>query len=277
MAGLLNSGYPASLQNLWTNNRLAGQIRSIERHPRGGLRLASYNLHKCVGLDGRFDPERILQVIKELDADVIALQEVDRRFGDRRGLLDLARLEGETGLSVAPVAGLRRSHGWHGNLLLYRNVKLRNLEQLSLPGLEPRGAISGDFDLAGGGSLRVVGAHLGLLRASRRKQGAVLAEHMLSAADEAVLMGDLNEWRIDASAPWFAGASGGVDGAPASFPATRPVFPLDRILSRSGVGLSSVRVHRSDLSLLASDHLPVYCDYSGPLEGGPVFASRFQC
>ena len=51
------------------------------------LRFASYNIHKAVGLDGRRDPERILTVLKEVDADVIALQEADRRFGRREGKL----------------------------------------------------------------------------------------------------------------------------------------------------------------------------------------------
>ncbi|MFM2281827.1 MAG: hypothetical protein RLZZ444_4058, partial [Pseudomonadota bacterium] len=70
--------------------------RAIERDPSRSLVVASYNVHKCVGNDGRFDPERILRVIREIDPDVIALQEADKRFGERAGLMDLPLLEHET-------------------------------------------------------------------------------------------------------------------------------------------------------------------------------------
>ena len=81
--------------------------------PASGLLVASYNVHKCVGVDGRFDPGRIAQVIREIGADIIALQEADTRFGERRGLLDLSWMERETGLCPVPVSGVARAHGWH--------------------------------------------------------------------------------------------------------------------------------------------------------------------
>ncbi len=109
-------------------------------HPQGVL-VASYNVHKCVGVDGRFDPERTGRVIREINADVIALQEADRRFGERDGLLDLARLEREAGLALVPVSGRAKAHGWHGNVVLFRRGSVRDVHQIRLPGLEPRGAI----------------------------------------------------------------------------------------------------------------------------------------
>ena len=86
----------------------------------GSAVFASYNIHKCVGSDRRFDPDRVQAVIGEIGADVIALQEADRRFGDRAGLLDLAALRARAGLVPVPVTNGHRGHGWHGNLVLVR-------------------------------------------------------------------------------------------------------------------------------------------------------------
>ena len=61
------------------------------------LSVASYNVHKCVGTDGAFDPDRILNVVLELDADIVALQEADERFGSRKGLLNLKALQEKGG------------------------------------------------------------------------------------------------------------------------------------------------------------------------------------
>jgi endonuclease/exonuclease/phosphatase family metal-dependent hydrolase len=142
----------------------------------GNVLIASYNIHKCVGADGRFDPKRTIAVLKEIDADVIALQEVDQRFGDRAGLLDLNAVERETGLIPVPVKGIRSSHGWHGNITLVRNATLVRADQLALPGGEPRGALVVDLTIPAG-QLRVIAAHLGLLRRSRARQ----VEAVLSA------------------------------------------------------------------------------------------------
>jgi endonuclease/exonuclease/phosphatase family metal-dependent hydrolase len=92
--------------------------------------VASYNIYKCLGTDGRFDPDRILSVLLELDADIIALQEADMRFDDRRGLLDLAALRLRGGYSAVTDVGLREtSHGFHGNVVLYREG--REIDQTS--------------------------------------------------------------------------------------------------------------------------------------------------
>jgi endonuclease/exonuclease/phosphatase family metal-dependent hydrolase len=102
----------------------------------GDLVIASYNIHKCVGSDGRFDPGRIAEVIQEIDADVIALQEADKRFGRRDGLLDLDAIERRTGLVPASVSASTAGHGWHGNALLYRKGDITGIERLKLPGAE---------------------------------------------------------------------------------------------------------------------------------------------
>ncbi len=79
------------------------------------MKIASYNIHKCKGVDGITRPDRIIRVIAEIHADVIALQEVDRRFGGKDGLLDLDRLARETGMRLLVQSDAPQGHGWHGN------------------------------------------------------------------------------------------------------------------------------------------------------------------
>jgi endonuclease/exonuclease/phosphatase family metal-dependent hydrolase len=224
----------------------------------GSAVFASYNIHKCVGVDRRFDPHRVQAVIGEIGADVIALQEADRRFGDRAGLLDLDALAAATGLVPAPVSSRRRGHGHHGNLVLVREGTVRRLHQINLPGLEPRGALVADLDLAVG-PVRVVAAHLGLLRHSRLLQVEALLAHAGDDTDRPVVfMGDMNEWRRERRSALmrFPPGFGPTAGVP-SFPAYFPVLALDRVLAQPGELVERVEAHDTPLARLASDHLPV--------------------
>lgn len=225
----------------------------------GELLVASYNVHKCVGLDRRFDPARTASVIAELDADVVALQEVDQRFGQRTGLLNLEAIEKHTGLVPVGVSGVRDSHGWHGNIVLARNAVVEQLSQFDLPGAEPRGALIVDLELSSG-PLRVIAAHLGLLRRSREKQiEAIMAAAESKDGRPALLVGDLNEWRLGqrSSLKKLAPKFGPLHADLASFPARFPLWSLDRILT-SPIGLvSQLEVHDTPLARIASDHLPV--------------------
>ncbi len=224
-----------------------------------GMLFASYNVHKCVGADRRFDPARVAAVIAELGADVLALQETDRRFGDRAGLLDLATIERDAGLVPVPVDNGHGGHGWHGNLVLVREGLCRDLRQVVLPGLEPRGALVADLELAAG-RVRVVAAHLGLLRHSRRLQVERLLAHAAEASEHpTVLMGDLNEWRHGrrSSLHGFAPSFGPMARGTPSFPSYFPVLALDRIIARPGRVLGRVLAHDTPLARQASDHLPI--------------------
>jgi endonuclease/exonuclease/phosphatase family metal-dependent hydrolase len=232
----------------------------MSRRTGGAALFASYNIHKCIGTDRCFDPARIAQVIAELQADVVALQEADRRFGDRAGLLDLAALERETGLKAVPVANPYGGHGWRGNLLLVRAGRVLSRGQLTLPGQEPRGALVVDLALPAG-EVRVVATHLGLLRNARRSQVRVLLAAAGAHRPErpVVLMGDLNEWRhgrrsaLQGLSPAFGPVGPGVP----SFPARRPLLALDRILAQPQQLLGRIEVHATPLARTASDHLPV--------------------
>jgi len=220
--------------------------------------VASYNIHKCVGTDGRFDPGRIAAVIAELDADVVAIQEADKRFGRRQGLLDLKALEKQTNLSLIPTSEQADGHGWHGNALLLRKGKVRDMRRLSLPSAEPRGALVVDLDLPAG-PLRLVAAHLGLLRRSRRWQ----VRSILDAIGEGprmptLLVGDFNEWRPGrkSSLHELRPVFGPLVHAHFSFPSYFPVIALDRVIGSPGL-VTAMEVHDSDLARVASDHLPL--------------------
>lgn len=239
-------------------------VPGVAPRPRPGLmRVASYNIHKCVGIDRRFDPARTAAVIAELGADLVAVQEADRRFGRRVGLMDAKALERETGLAPLPVSDLADGHGWHGNAILVRPGTPARIRRLALPGAEPRGALVAELDLPGG-RLRVVAAHLGLLRRCRARQAAAILRALAEQPeDEAplptLLLGDLNEWRPGArsSLRVFEPFFGPLAHAPASFPTRLPVLALDRILGWPRGVVSDVAVHDSALARIASDHLPL--------------------
>ncbi|MBB3310094.1 endonuclease/exonuclease/phosphatase family metal-dependent hydrolase [Rhizobium sp. BK196] len=252
---------PANILASIKNRRKRVETWSAGPAPRGeGTLIASYNVHKCVGTDRRFDPERTSRVIHEIDADVIALQEADTRFGERTGILDLPRLERETGLVPVPISGAVKAHGWHGNVVLVRKGLVHDVHQVKLPGLEPRGALVAEIELEAGGKLRIIAAHFGLLRHSRAQQAKTLVD-LISDRHEmpTILLGDLNEWRLGdrSSLNTFQMAFGPLPPAVPSFPAGLPVLALDRIIAnRKGI-ISSVEVHDTPLARMASDHLPI--------------------
>jgi endonuclease/exonuclease/phosphatase family metal-dependent hydrolase len=224
------------------------------------ISVASYNVHKCVGSDGVFDPKRVADVLLELDADIVALQEADMRFGTRAGVLDLKKLHDVSGYRALPSIGSKAaSHGWHGNVILYREGVVGKVSRLDLPGLEPRGAVVVDLALAKG-SLRVIAAHLGLLRRSRTKQVSMIVEAAQPADGHPVIvLGDMNEWRLGkrSALTMFDPHFGPMDRQVASFPAAFPLWSLDRILVSPNITVHDLEAHASPLAQLASDHLPV--------------------
>jgi endonuclease/exonuclease/phosphatase family metal-dependent hydrolase len=232
---------------------------SPARSVAGGLVAASYNVHKCVGTDKRFDPGRVATVIAELGADVLALQEADRRFGRRTGLLDLHAIERRTGLHLIPVSSTPGGHGWRGNALLVRGGRASHVRRLALPGAEPRGAIVVELDFAAG-PLRVVAAHLGLLRRHRALQAAAILAAVGDAAPmPTLLMGDLNEWRpgIASSLAVLEPLFGPFGDPVPSFPSRLPFLALDQIFGHPRALVSPPEAHDSPLARLASDHLPL--------------------
>lgn len=222
------------------------------------LTFASYNIHKGVGIDGRRDPERVIAVLRELHADVIALQEADRRFGERESVLPKALLD-DTPWRAAPVAKRARSLGWHGNaLLVRRDIDIEHAEPLDLPTLEPRGAVCAELAVAGR-RLRVVGMHLDLSGLLRRDQIRTILKYCQNCAHESptVLMGDFNQWGRSTGAFREFADGWQVPVIGNSFPSRRPIAPLDRIVHSPEWACHGAAVHHSALAVAASDHLPV--------------------
>ena len=228
----------------------------------GLIRVASYNLHKCVGLDRRRDPHRVARVLAGLAADVVAVQEIDKRLPPRPTALPREVLEAEAGLVPAPVAATAVSLGWHGNaLLLAPGWHLAQVQRLPLPGLEPRGALIADLR-GPTGPLRVVATHLGLRRRDRQRQMTqIMAALHLRPAAPTVLLGDLNEWRPQSGfAPLDPAFTVHTPGR--SFHARRPVAALDRVATGPGIAPARLGVCRSGEAGRASDHLPIWADLS---------------
>jgi len=218
-------------------------------------RIASYNIRKARGLDGRRDPGRVIDVINGLGADVITLQEADRRMGDRPTALPRDLIARATDFDMVPLAVNDVSLGWHGNaVLVRRGVKVTGFARIPLPGVEPRGAVA--VTLADGPT--VIGVHLGLLRNSRRQQLDVLRRRA-EAAENAVLIGDMNEWAkrrgFEPLTGHFALYSPGH-----SFHAARPIAALDRVALSHDLTLTDAGVDEGPLARRASDHLPIWAD-----------------
>ncbi len=228
------------------------------------IRVASYNIRKAVGLDWRRDPDRIVDVLAEIDADIVALQEADRRIGARAGVLPLDRLSQDLSYEVADISVRPDSHGWHGNVILYRrDLRLTETSRINIPVIEPRGAVSARFSVP---HLEVIGAHLGLTPGRREKQMKTLAEYARAQPHPVIVAGDLNEWKADITA---FGAHATVISPGASFHAANPRAPLDRFVLFGGVSCTSAWVHQTRLATEASDHLPVVMDVELSVPEGP--------
>lgn len=224
------------------------------------LTFASYNIHKAIGTDGRRDPERILTVLREIDADVVALQEADRRFGRRESVLPLGLLDEYTPYRAVQLNMRPDSIGWHGNaLLVRRNIEIVQADIVPLPTLEPRGAIRADL-VVDGQQLRVLGMHLDLSGLRRRQQVRSILRHIdeCGGAHPTVLMGDLNEWALHGGCLREFASGWEVLAPGRSFPSRRPIAQLDRIVISDGWRCVDAGVHHSMLAARGSDHLPVY-------------------
>jgi endonuclease/exonuclease/phosphatase family metal-dependent hydrolase len=209
------------------------------------------------------DATRVGDVLSELDADFIGLQEVDRRVEPTAGRDQLEYFANR--LKMHPIAGpnLHDHRGDFGNGLLARRPAVAHeLLDLSVSQREPRGAIDARFSLQGA-EIRVLVTHLGLARRERAEQISILRDHLAGAPmhDAVVLLGDLNEWR---PAPFtrsrLVPAPFAVSSRLRSFPSRRPLIDLDRILVWPRPMRFEARTKRGRITRVASDHLPVVAD-----------------
>jgi endonuclease/exonuclease/phosphatase family metal-dependent hydrolase len=221
-----------------------------------GIVLATYNIHRCIGTDGRLDIGRVVEVIRALDADVIALQEVEFPMGSSVGLLDMLARESR----MTPIAGptLLAESGHYGNAILTRGeVAAVRRHDLAHGEREPRGALDVDI-LCNGITLQVVATHLGLRPFERRFQIRSLLNMFRSVPPgPTALLGDFNEWL-----PWgrpvrWMHRYFGRPPTPATFPSFLPLLALDRIWVHPLRALRHIESFQTRAARTASDHLPV--------------------
>ncbi len=221
------------------------------------LTVATYNTHSGVGLDRRFDPLRIAQVVRDCNADVVALQELE--FGRGESMLDT--LATQTGYYRIAGPTFDRSDGAFGNGIVSRwPIESINHIDLSVAGREPRRAI--DVVIAApNAAFRFIATHLGLRPAERLEQATrLVALISTKPALPIILAGDINEWLRPRRALRLLQAHFNESPSRATFPSAFPLFALDRIWTTPASALIETRVFKSRLATMASDHLPLVAD-----------------
>ncbi len=224
------------------------------------VKVCSYNIRKSLGTDRKRNPDRIMKILAEVDADVIAVQEVDMRFGTRVSTLSPDQIIDQTDYMPVRFGIREQSLGWHGNaILVKKGIEVVDQQRIELPAFEPRGAILADIKVDGR-VLRVVGMHLGLLGNWRRRQAEAIVSYLetIEGKVPTVFMGDLNQWAPDGGClAQFAQHHNVIAPGP-SFHARRPMLQLDRIITSRDIEVEATGVHRTALARTGSDHLPVW-------------------
>lgn len=222
------------------------------------IKVASYNIRKAIGTDLTRRPLRILNVLEEIDADIVVLQEADRRFGKRQSALPAFQVEAHSDYFPVPLDVQRDSIGWHGNAILVRKtITVEHHDIIHIPYIEPRGVVMATLGI-GGKLLSIFGMHLDLSGLWRTRQANVIADLAKEQHHPTILTGDLNEWRRNAGCLKVFSKDFCVLDCGRSFHSNRPVARLDRIMHCDRVEAKEWGVHRSPLAARASDHLPVW-------------------
>ncbi|MGZ3237272.1 MAG: endonuclease/exonuclease/phosphatase family protein [Burkholderiaceae bacterium] len=225
------------------------------------LTIATYNIHGAVGTDGHFSPQRIADVLQEMNVDIIALQEVPLGGGGFPNVH--AILQQATGFNGAADLTFSVSERHYGNAVLSRYpIHATRSINLSFGNREPRGALDVDVNCHGH-PLRIVATHLGLRFVERRSQIAKLLQAFDTDLMPVILLGDINEWFV-----WRRSLRQLVSHfeqvpAHATFPSRYPLFALDRIWIRPRHRLVHVNTHETALARVASDHLPLVAHIDG--------------
>lgn len=235
------------------------------------IRVATYNIHRCRGLDRRVRPARIVEVLREMDADIIALQEVLSLRGAAREKDQARFISEEMGMTCA-VGGTRIHHGGiYGNAVLTRLplVETRNYD-ISVRGREQRGCMRADISANGGGLLHVFNVHLGTAFIERRHQARKLVNSVILNSDELsgprIMLGDFNEWTRGLTTRLLASHLKSADvraHLPRSktYPGVLPFLHLDHVYFDDSLELEAMSLHKSRTALIASDHLPLVADF----------------
>jgi endonuclease/exonuclease/phosphatase family metal-dependent hydrolase len=239
-------------------------------------RILTYNVHRCVGADGRLDVGRIAAVIAAESPDIVALQEVDagrRRTARVDQACEIAR---RLGMTPRFHAALRVEEELYGDAILTALpetlVKAGPRPGYApVPRLEPRGALWVSVEV-GGVALQVLNTHLGLVPREQRDQAAELVGPRWLAGplrrDPLILVGDLNAGPTARAYLTLAAHLRNAHDAlrpglrrVATFPSLAPVLRIDHVFAGPGVRITGLRTSASPLARAASDHLPLVVDF----------------
>ena len=232
------------------------------------FRIATYNIHKGQGLDGRVRIERILRVLREIDADIVGLQEVMNHPDRSRREEQAGYLAQELGYSYTVGEMQQMRQGVFGNVTLSRwKIGASRHIDLSVAGRQPRGALHTDIRV-GSDLLHVFNVHLGTAARERRAQARLIDERLIKALDvsgQRIVMGDFNDWNhglVTRTLSQEFHLTDLADYLPRTraYPAVLPFLHLDHIYLDHRLKIEKARFHRNRLSLIASDHLPLVVD-----------------
>ncbi|MCB2184191.1 MAG: endonuclease/exonuclease/phosphatase family protein [Desulfobulbaceae bacterium] len=222
-------------------------------------KVVTYNVHRCIGTDGRHDPQRIGAVLQELSPDIAALQEVESRFSDDCRVLEF--LAGQNGMTAIEGPTVISSDCRYGNLLLtrYEVFSVQHID-LSYSGRERRGAIIAELVRPDDKKVRVIATHLGLRPHERRYQVKILLEAIqedIGTAPVTILLGDINEWFLwGRPLRWLHDYFGRLPQTP-TFPSKMPFLSLDRLWCHPQDRIVQISAVKTLLARTASDHLPL--------------------
>jgi endonuclease/exonuclease/phosphatase family metal-dependent hydrolase len=234
------------------------------------FRVVTYNIHKSIGLDRKFRPDRIVEVLREIDADVIALQEVLCIQGEGHHDDQAHYIAKELKLDFRLGENRRLRGGAYGNVVLSRfpMIETHN-HDISIAGREQRGCLRVDLQLDAENILHIYNVHLGTSYLERRHQARkLLDEEVLNRGDHQgprLMLGDFNEWTRGLASKLLHQHFQSADirahlGRARTYPGVLPLVHLDHIYFDRALELQSASLHRSRTSLIASDHLPVVAD-----------------
>lgn len=226
------------------------------------MRIVSWNVHRCIGTDRHYRPERTVEVLRSLNADVIALQEIDSSLRSEDGTDQLEYISRALDMPAVMGPTMHRDYGAYGNAILTKHEVLACEEvDLTFRKFEPRGAIA--ITMQGPhGPIRVINTHLGLKYWERSFQiDRLLSDYVWRGEESVILTGDFNEW-LRYSVNNFRLEKSFSERTPriATFPARWPRFALDRVFCSGRVRTAGFEIPRTDSTRVASDHLPIAVD-----------------